>query len=148
MSIVKHPFTQTQVKLMTEIYNTGTLTTIYGSILSSKNKRYWIMPIINVGLVLYDNKTSETEVLVKQDKKYDTLGLNFMDGVLTLFGRTQIPNVFDRRKLSEYVIWKSKCLPIKTGPYALELDSMGVFAVYDTDRNRVFPTFDLIKKND
>jgi hypothetical protein len=139
MSIVIHPFTQKQVKLITDIYNTGTISTIDGTILSSKNKRYWLMPVSKTGLVLYDTKTSNTEVLVKLDKMYDTLGMSFVDGVITFFGRTQIPNVFDIRKLSEYVIWKSDCSPQKNGPYKLEIDSLGVPAVYNADRSRVFP---------
>jgi len=142
MSIVNHPFTQKRVKLITELINTGILTTIDETILSSKNKRYWYMPVKNTGLVIYDTKTSFHEIIVKLDdngKRYDTLGLKFIDGVITFFGRTTIPNVMDRQKLSEYDIWKSHPLKIKTGPYSLEVDSMGVLAVYDVTRKRVFP---------
>lgn len=140
MSYVVHPFTHQQVKLITEIYNTGTISTIDGTILSSKNKRYWVMPVSDVGLVLYDNKTLSHEVLVnKGEKSFDTLGLRFMDGVLSFFGRTQIPNVFDKRKLSEYDLWVSEKHCYRNSPYVLEVDSMGVFAVYDNNRDRVFP---------
>ena len=100
------------------------------------------MPVKKTGLILYDTKTSNTEVLIKLDKMYDTLGLSFVDGVITFFGRTQIPNVFDIRKLSEYVIWNSDCSPKQNGPYKLEIDSMGVPAVYNADRSRVFPVLE------
>ncbi len=136
-----HPFTQKKVKLITDIYNMGAITTIDETILSSKNKRYWLMPVSDVGLVLYDNKTNKNDILIKLDgKKYDTIGLKFVNGVISLFGRTQIPNVFDKEKLSEYDIWTSGCNnPSRNAPYILELDSNGVPAIYDNNRVRVFP---------
>ena len=145
MSIVNHPFMKKQVKLITEIIHAGILTTIDDTILSSKNKRYWIMPVQNVGLVLYDTKTSSHEILVQLGvKRYDTIGLRFLDGVITFFGRTTIPNVFDRQKLNEYDIWKSPQPKIKAGPYSLEVDSIGVLAVYDDiSRKRVFPVLEI-----
>ena len=140
MTFVNHPFTEKQVKLVTEIYNTGTISDLEGTILSSKNKRYWLLPVKDIGLVLYDNKTSTYEVLVKTgEKKYDIIGLKFIDGSLTFFGRTQIPNVFDREKLSEYDIWNSPCNTLRNGPYTLELDPIGVPAIYDNNRTRIFP---------
>lgn len=140
MSYVIHPFTRKQVKMITEIYNTGTISTIDSTILSSKNKRYWVMPVSDVGLVLYDDKNSSHEVLIEASgKKFDTLGLRFVDGVLSFFGRTQIPNVFDRRKLSEYDLWVSEKHCYHNAPYRLELDSNGIFAIYDNNQDRVFP---------